>query len=111
MTTITRDHNGDLVHDSKARDPRWHHVRDAHLVKEPCCRVCGRRNHLNVHHKKPYHLFPELELVDENLITLCEGATGCHLLIGHLGNWEAYNPDVAKDADWLHLKIEHRPAA
>lgn len=81
------------------RSPHWAKVRVDHLDKEPCCAVCGSRVLLNVHHIKPFHLFPELELEDSNLITLCEGkVVNCHLLFGHRMNWRKWNPDVVKDA-------------
>ncbi|GCE16544.1 HNH endonuclease [Dictyobacter kobayashii] len=61
--------------------------------------VCGHRGKgLQVHHIKPFHLYPELELDPNNLITLCEirGRTH-HLLIGHLDDWESYNIRVRAD--------------
>lgn len=91
-----------------ARSARWGKVRAEHLQRESCCQVCGRRELLNVHHVQPFHLFPSLELEPRNLITLCEGPTGCHLLLGHLGNWERWNPEVREDAAHLWLKIAAR---
>lgn len=75
------------------RSPKWPAVEKLHLAVEPICQVCGGKKSLNVHHKKPYHLFPELELVDSNLVTLCEG-NQCHFLFGHLRDWKAYNENV-----------------
>jgi hypothetical protein len=49
------------------------------------------------HHKKPYHLHPELELDPNNLITLCMENL-CHIDIGHGDSFKAYNPNVAEDA-------------
>jgi hypothetical protein len=50
----------------------------------------------------PFHICralgrPELELDQRNLITLCEGAISHHILIGHLDDWQSYNPDVTTD--------------
>jgi 5-methylcytosine-specific restriction endonuclease McrA len=84
----------------KARSPEWPRVAHEHLSHEPACVVCGHRGKgLQVHHIKPFHLFPELELDPNNLITLCEirGRTH-HLLIGHLDNWESYNKRVREDS-------------
>ncbi len=53
------------------------------------------------HHVKPFHLFPNLELDHENLVTLCESkkyGVNCHLWFGHLGNFKLYNPDGISDA-------------
>ena len=94
----------------ESRSPEWPEVREAHLKEQPCCQACGATSRLNVHHKRPFHLHPELELVDSNLITLCEGAVvNCHLLYGHLRDWAAYNPDVEHDAEQWREKIKDRP--
>jgi hypothetical protein len=60
------------------------------------CACCGSTKKLNVHHKKPFHLFPELELDLNNLITLCMDKE-CHLKIGHGGDFKDYNPNVEED--------------
>jgi len=78
-----------------ARSPHWSTVQHNHLKLEPACAACGGGLNLNVHHKKPFHLFPELELEPTNLITLCmDGDKDCHIKLGHGGNFKAYNPDV-----------------
>ena len=80
------------------RSPHWPAVQHAHLKVEPACAVCGGGLNLNVHHKKPFHLFPELELDPTNLITLCmDGDKDCHIKLGHGGNFKAYNPNVVED--------------
>ena len=81
----------------KARSPKWPHVEKLHLKLEPACAACGSVKKLNVHHKKPFHLFPELELDLNNLITLCMDKE-CHEKIGHGGNFKDYNPDVEADS-------------
>jgi 5-methylcytosine-specific restriction protein A len=93
------------------RSGRWPTIRAAHLKVEPDCQVCGARINLNVHHKRPVHLHPELELDMDNLITLCEGADGlgCHFRFGHLWNWSSYNPQIDLDARQWRRKIENRP--
>lgn len=75
------------------RSSRWPTVRKAFLKKHPTCAACGAKTHLNVHHIKPFQHFPELELVESNLVTLCESPTwNCHLRIGHRGNWQLWVP-------------------
>lgn len=92
------------------RSPRWPALRKAHLEKEPCCRACGTRKHLNVHHVVPVHVDPTQELVPENLITLCETpGSNHHLAFGHLGAWKSWNGSVRSDADWYRAKVENRP--
>jgi 5-methylcytosine-specific restriction endonuclease McrA len=80
------------------RSPQWAGVRDAFLETHPTCAGCGGKKRLQVHHVDPFHLHPELELVPENLITLCMGKAECHLLIGHGDDWRAWDPDVRVDA-------------
>src|SRR5713226_6190557 len=85
-----------------ARSPEWGRVEQEHLGIEPTCRVCGSTDGRNVHHIMPFHICralgrPELELDQRNLVTLCEGAISHHLLIGHLDDWQSYNPDVTTD--------------
>lgn len=82
------------------RSHKWPTVRNHYLAKHNKCAACGNHTHLQVHHKKPFHLHPDKELDPTNFITLCEekGDAGCHLKIGHLGNWKSFNPNVVKDA-------------
>lgn len=79
------------------RSGEWSTVRKRYLDKHPTCMACGSRLLLNVHHIKPYHLEPHLELDESNLITLCMKNL-CHLEIGHAGSFSEYNPDVKEDA-------------
>jgi len=92
--TVNRDAH---VGHGMERSPKWPHVQKLHLKLEPTCAACGTTNKLNVHHKKPFHLFPELELDLHNLITLCMEKE-CHIKIGHGDDFKHYNPDVAEDA-------------
>lgn len=55
------------------------------------CVCCDSRKKIQVHHKKPRHLFPELALVFSNLIALCRD---CHFHIGHLNSYFTYNAAV-----------------
>lgn len=96
------------------RSGSWPRVRADHLAKNPCCAVCGGTEKLEVHHKQPFHLQPELELDPANLITLCEAGKGginCHLAWGHLGSFKAFNPNVEADAAAWRKKIQSRPVA
>lgn len=88
------------------RSSKWPRVRDRHLAAFPRCSVCGKKENLRAHHIKPYHLFPELELDPENLLTTCEGeVVNCHLLFGHLMDWRAWNPKVIEHAAMIRAAI------
>lgn len=82
------------------RSPLWTKTRKTHLKRQPECQACGQTDALNVHHKKPYHLRPDLECDPDNLVTLCEHSKrfgwSCHYLIGHTLDWHSSNPNVDK---------------
>ncbi len=81
------------------RSPEWARVAKEHRLREPACVACGYKGKgLQVHHIKPFHLHPHLELDPHNLITLCEAkGRDHHLLLGHLDEWESYNEHVRND--------------
>jgi hypothetical protein len=104
------------------RSGRWPKVERLHKQHEPACQYSGTcvcPLHMNVHHVKPFRLFPALELIDANLITLCTcpvgcphckcqgGQTGkgdCHLYCGHKPHGETasfakWNPQVREDCE------------
>ena len=88
------------------RSKGWNAVRKLALQRDQSCRCCSTLKELQVHHKKPFHLHPELELDLENLITLCDR---CHLLVGHLCNYKSYNIQVEEDSNLWRMKVERRP--
>lgn len=96
----------DLFYNFKfgARSPDWRSVRKSFAKANPKCAVCGD-NDIEIHHKKPYHLFPELELDENNLISLCRRD---HFLFGHLCDWKCSNSEVVKDAKDFNYKIKNR---
>lgn len=89
------------------RSPKWTSVRKEHLKINNYCIACGRDKKLEVHHIKPVHLFPELELDMSNLVTLC--ADPCHLVFGHLMNFKSWNREIIKDSTEYLNKIKNRP--
>ena len=107
-----RDKIQGKVPEGKKRSPRWAETRRAHLARFPTCALCGGLRNLEVHHRKPFHLNPELELHPANLITLCEaggfGIKNCHHMIGHYGNWKRANPEVGRDAAYWNKKLKTR---
>jgi hypothetical protein len=97
---------------SAKRSGHWSTVRKEHLEKHGACALCEGKDKLNVHHIKPFHLHPELELEPSNLITLCEsekGGVNCHLFFGHLGNFKSVNETVVEDVEKWKEKVKNRP--
>lgn len=97
---------------SSVRSEHWPVARKQHLLSHPTCAVCGGDEKLEVHHIKPFHLNPALELDPTNFVTLCEvkkWGVNCHLLFGHLGNFKSFNVNVLKDAAAWLVKLSTRP--
>ncbi len=85
----------------KPRSSRWPAFKRAWLVDHPGCAVCGSTKKVEVHHIKPFHEHPELELDENNVITLCRSKKwhiDCHLDVGHNGDFKKHNPHVVADA-------------
>jgi len=94
------------------RSSKWPSVKKVWLKENKTCVVCGGKTKLNVHHKKPFYLFPELELDPTNLITLCEAGkrgVNCHCHFGHIGDWKSYNLNVEEDSLAWRKKFKERP--
>lgn len=90
---------------SMTRSSGWRKVRKEQLARQPHCAACFRKA-TQVHHIKPFHLYPELELEPSNLISFCADH---HLLFGHLMYWRSWNPNVEQDAADMKFKISTRP--
>jgi len=90
------------------RSSQWESLRLKWLQHHPCCAVCGSTSKLEVHHIKPFHTHPELELDPGNLVTLCENkkkGINCHLFAGHLGNYKTINVNLRMDVNYLNSMI------
>jgi len=85
-----------------ARSPKWPEVARAYIAAHPKCAACAETQQLNVHHIYPFHYVvlcgrPDLELDFRNLVALCHGEEReYHLLLGHLDDFESFNPDLGK---------------
>lgn len=88
------------------RSPDWRTERNKYIKHNGSCRACGATTKLELHHKFPFHLYPELEMVKEEWITLCQD---CHYLFGHLKDWKSWNPTVKEDAAEFLLQVQNRP--
>lgn len=92
------------------RSKHWRKVRNAYLKNNNRCVLCNGTKSLIVHHIKPFHTHPELELETDNLITLCEAkryGVNCHLLFGHLGNFRRINESVVTDCYRWNVRIKN----
>jgi proline racemase len=110
LTRITESLQGKVPLGTQ-RSSRWRKVRAEHLKNNPKCELCEGTKKLRVHHIKPFHLYPELELEPTNLITLCECLSygiNCHLLVGHLGNFRSINNDSVNDIATWNEKLKKR---
>lgn len=90
------------------RSPEWARLSKAYKRKIGVCEGCGYPHFLQVHHIIPFHIRPDLELESWNWIVLCEPphrVRKCHLILGHLGDFKQYNPDVEKMASEFKQKI------
>ena len=90
------------------RSPHWRAVRDVHIVSHPACAACGSTTRVQVHHIKPFHLYPELELDPSNLISLCLGPFECHFRMGHARNYDYFVPEVVKYSNVILNHPEQR---
>ena len=110
MSFLVNQHERKIPRGTKRSD-KWPALRKAFL-KGKVCAVCGGAKKLEAHHIRPFHLHPELELDETNLIALCENkgdGINCHLFVGHLGSFQSFNASVRDDArDWQQRLI-HRP--
>ena len=89
---------------SKKRSSHWPKLEKEFLEQHPTCEICGSKTRLNVHHIKPFHLFPELELDPTNLITLCMSRKECHFKIAHGSNFSSYCPNINLYIKQFHNK-------
>lgn len=98
--------------ESATRSTKWRGVRAEYLKKHPKCFVCLGTKKVEVHHRRPFHVHPELELDLNNFITLCENkkdGINCHLAFGHLGNFKSVNVNVGDDSKIWRSKLLSRP--
>ena len=74
----------------------------------PICVICGTTKSLQLHHIKPFHLHPQLELDSHNYILVCTSkyaGFNCHLAAAHGSNFKLENPWIVEDAAVLHDMI------
>lgn len=82
----------------RPRSPKWNQFKNKWLKKNPNCIICGSTKYTIVHHIKPFHLFPQFELDESNVVTICENPKfNHHLYIAHQGNYCKYNKTLIED--------------
>lgn len=64
------------------------------------CAACGDYRRVELHHIVPVSVSPELMCIDTNIVPLCHTH---HFIIGHLSNWNNYNPHVLADINRFRL--------
>lgn len=83
------------------RSGSWRRLRFIFLRDHRTCAACGRRSGIIAHHVVPFTVDPSRFLDSSNLLPLCDqrfGGGTCHLVIGHCGSFNNWNPDAAADA-------------
>lgn len=108
------------------RSSSWDKFRDKLIIERGSrCELSGTTTDLEAHHILPFHIcilmgWPHLEMDPNNIIILSQSPIPYHLLIGHLGSFESFNPhifnlklwqkvikgDITKDVKWLNAKVK-----
>ena len=79
----------------KFDNPRkWLNVQREKRRLNPRCQVCGSDVKLQIHHIIPTSVDYSKVYDLANLVTLCGGHRNCHLVHGHLGNYNSHNPNI-----------------
>ena len=88
-----------------ARSGKWEGVRNTYAKAHPTWVFCGGPVE-NVHHIVPFHVWPEGELVESNLCSLCRFD---HYEHGHLLNRKSWNTNLVEDIMRFRREVETRP--
>src|SRR5689334_19957642 len=83
------------------RSWKWAKVRDEHLAANPTCVVCGRVA-TTVHHVRPVHIAPALELDPTNFASVCDDD---HWTVGHVRNWQRWNDNFWQVANLIRKGV------
>lgn len=83
---------------------KWRKVRNSFVSAHAKCACCGIEKKLEVHHIRPWHIFPALRYSFDNLITLCRE---CHFRFGHGRNWKFWNPEICELSKTLQTNLDN----
>jgi len=84
-----------ILTEQNPRSPKWPELSKQIIKKHPICSACNVNMNLEVHHIKPFHLYPELELIEDNCMVFCRLH---HFIIGHFCDWGGWNVKAVRDA-------------
>lgn len=95
----------------KKRSPKWGAFKKEYEKTHPkVCAVCGSKKGVALHHLRPFHLHPELELEENNMLWVCERpGHDHHFMVAHLEDYKSFNPTAKEDAEIWRKKIQERP--
>ena len=100
IATLQRYYLNLTAPDGQSINWGWHRFRKEFLKKTgKVCVCCGTERQIQVHHKVPRHIGPDLAVDFTNLIALCKR---CHFTIGHLGSYFTYNAAVELCCWFVH---------
>ena len=100
IATLQRYYLNLTAPDGQSINWGWHRCRKEFLKKTgKVCVCCGTERQIQVHHKVPRHIGPDLAVDFTNLIALCKR---CHFTIGHLGSYFTYNAAVELCCWFVH---------
>ena len=91
----------------------WRKLRNAYIAENDSCVICGSTENLVAHHLLDKSRHYKHEYNWDNLITLCNGSNKiknlrCHLLFGHLYNWQTNNYDLLEQLPMLQDIFLHK---
>lgn len=81
----------------------WKKLANELKKEHPYCAICGSKKNLDVHHKIPRHVRPDLILDKDNCVVLCRC---CHFRFGHLLDWKKWNMDIDRTIRWVRYDIK-----
>lgn len=84
------------------RSSHWNKFRNDFLKVHPFCEACGVRAE-TAHHILPYSVDNSMELIENNIIALCNE---CHLVLAHLKSFRRYEKDIREVAKAFRTKVE-----
>lgn len=71
------------------RSHEWRYFRNMNIKDK--CEICGSKFFLELHHVFPFHIRPDLELDENNVVTVCRRH---HYEFCHFLNWKKFNIDI-----------------
>ena len=90
--TLQRHYLNLTAPDGQSMNFGWQRCKKEFYKKVPkVCVMCNNKKSVELHHKLPRHIRPDLAVDMTNLIALCKS---CHLRSGHGGSYFKYNETI-----------------